>query len=310
MDALLSLPFLSYLFAPSMGVYSTSLNLFFFYMTWATLVLSHPPVYIEVIGSLAIRVLFFLIPSTLFFLFDMLVPSLASSIKTQGPAALPTKGARMFGVALQTGVEEFLIRVLHYKSALRVTTTLPYPWAIVKDVFRGMIVREVLQYYIHTLALHTPSSPISKYHERWHHEVRAPYSFIAHYDHPVSWILLRWLPVYGPAMLFRFHLLTYFVFLAIISCEEAFSYSGYSTMPSILLGGIARRQDLHMASRGEGNFAPWGILDWINSTSVGADIGDDIAEELDQQDIQRKWEDAKVKGKEKVSRRRLRSSRD
>lgn len=43
-------------------------------------------------------------------------------------------------------------------------------------------------------------------------------------------------------------------------------------MPGIMLGGITRRQELHSRGGGKGNFAPWGLLDWIHGTSIGADV--------------------------------------
>lgn len=167
MDALLSLPVLGYFLMPSLGTYSASLNLLFFYMTWSTLVLSQPPLKVEIVGTLGIRILFFLIPSTLFFIFDSLLPSLAVGIKGQGASALPTRtggvrGARRgsgrpqwyqviglslfnvcLGVAIQAGVELLFTEVFHIRSALRVTTTLPMPWSIAKDVIRGLVLREV-----------------------------------------------------------------------------------------------------------------------------------------------------------------------
>ena len=107
-------------------------------------------------------------PSLLFLIFDTIIPSLAVGIKTQGAPALPTRtggvrGARRGGsrsewyiviglsmfnlclsVALQTGIEFLLTGVFNVRSALRVTTTLPMPWSIAKDVIRGLLLREVL----------------------------------------------------------------------------------------------------------------------------------------------------------------------
>lgn len=175
MDALASLPFLSFLLIPSMGSYSTSLNLLFFYMTWSTLILSHEPLYVEVIGTLAIRLLFFILPSTLFLLFDSALPSLAANLKAQGDVALPTKasggfgkggmkrGSKLYtvvgmsvvnmvlGAALQAGVEA-LFTGIGIRSALKVTTTLPTPWAIAMNLFKGFVLREVgAQQYTSTI---------------------------------------------------------------------------------------------------------------------------------------------------------------
>lgn len=80
--------------------------------------------------------------------------------------------------------------------------------------------------------------------------------------------------------------------------------SGYSTIPGIMLGGFARRQDLHSESGGRGNFAPWGLLDWIHGTSIGADVMDDARDEADKHQLKEKggkaWDNAKESGKEGV----------
>lgn len=34
-----------------------------------------------------------------------------------------------------------------------------------------------------------------------------------------------------------------------------------------------------MQSRGRGNFAPWGFMDWLHGTSVGGDFVDDVRDE-------------------------------
>ncbi|KAI9699014.1 MAG: hypothetical protein M1836_003203 [Candelina mexicana] len=327
MDALASLPLLSFLLIPSMGSYSTSLNLLFFYMTWSTLILSHEPLYVEVIGTLAIRFLFFVLPSTLFLAFDSAIPSLAANLKAQGDVALPTRkrGSRIYtvvgisalnlvlGVALQAAVETLFTQVIGIRSALKVTTTLPTPWGIAMSLLKGFVLREVgsMASFAHHLThhalkssssvqqsrimmtmgvdaytLHSPSSPLSKYHQSWHHSIEVPYSFVANYDNPLTWFFWRWLPTYGPAIIFRFHLLTYFIFLTFVSLEETFSYSGYSVLPSsFVLGGIARRQDVHSMTGGKGNFSPLGLMDLIHGTSLGGDIGEDVGEDMEDNEL-------------------------
>jgi hypothetical protein len=83
-------------------------------------------------------------------------------MKTQGDAALPTRGGRKsgnrppwfqviglslfnicLGVAVLAGVELLFTDVFHIRSALKITTTLPMPFSIAKDVARGFVLREV-----------------------------------------------------------------------------------------------------------------------------------------------------------------------
>jgi hypothetical protein len=131
------------------------------------MVLSFPPLKVELVGTLGIRAIFFLVPSLLFLLMDSILPSVIVNIKTQGSSALPTRtgGARNFrkggrppwyfviglslfnillSVALQAGIELLFTEVLHFRSALQVTTTLPMPWSIAKYVLRSLVLREVI----------------------------------------------------------------------------------------------------------------------------------------------------------------------
>jgi hypothetical protein len=83
------------------------------------------------------------------------------------------------------------------------------------------------------------------------------------------------------------HLLPFLFTLTIVSLEETLTYSGYSAslLPSaIMLPGMARRLDTHFLVKGKGNYAAWGVADWVLGTSVGADIADDVAEEWDKRD--------------------------
>lgn len=161
LDALLSVPALSFLLIPTFSSYSTSLNLLFFYVTWSTLILSNSPLKIEILGTLGIRVLFYLLPALAFLAFDAATPNLAVKLKEHGETALPMgeeqggpKGRWwkvalistanvLLGVAVQSSVELLFTKVLHIRSALKVTTTLPMPWGIAIDLIRGLFLREV-----------------------------------------------------------------------------------------------------------------------------------------------------------------------
>ncbi len=320
MDALMSLPALSFLLIPALTSYSTSLNLLFFYITWSTLVLSNPPLNVEIIGTLSIRTFFYILPSLFFILFDTLLPSASSSLKALGSTALPlrtndrastlrllrTIGWSLFnallGITIQSTVEILFTRALSVRSALRVTTTLPMPWGIAKDLFRGYILREILTYTLHRYILHNDRpNVLSKMHEQWYHtEISSPFPISATYDHPAAYLIRAFLPTYIPAVLFRFHLLTYMIYTALISIEETFAYSGYSTVPTnFILGGIARRTDNHVMCGGEGNYGPWGLLDWIMGTSVGSDVMDDVVAEAKEHDVPERMDGAMQKAKKK-----------
>ena len=123
---------------------------------------------------------------------------------------------------------------------------------------------------------------------------------MANYDHPLPYILHVFLPTYLPAVIFRFHLLTYYVYLAIVSLEETFAYSGYNALPhGFFLGEIARRQERHLMGDGKGNYGCFGLLDLVIGTSLGDDMLDDIREDADVMQIREKG-----KGKKQVHGRR------
>lgn len=318
MDALFSLPLLSVLLIPSHV--STSFNVLFFYMTWSILLLSHSALKVEFLGTLFIRVIFYLLPSYVFFLFDAAIPSLAANIKEHGNIAIATsqkQGGRrnlwwkiplistfnvILGVAVQTAIEYLLTKVLHVRSALKITTTLPLPWAIGKDIVRGFLLREILTYLLHRYTLHGPS-PLRAMHANWYHKVPASYSLVAHYDHPIAYIMRVFLPTYLPAAFFRFHLLTFHAFLALVSLEELFTYSGYNILPSgFILGGIARRQERHLMGGGKGNFSAYGLVDLLAGTNLGNNVLEDIEEEAEGRDVGEKSKRVGRRAKAKGSR--------
>ncbi|KAL8954692.1 MAG: hypothetical protein Q9183_006978, partial [Haloplaca sp. 2 TL-2023] len=153
----------------------------------------------------------------------------------------------------------------------------------------------ILSYVAHRYALHHPDSPLTEYHMQWQHSIIAPFAFVANYDHPLAYLVHIFLPTYIPALLFRFHLLTYHMYLAIISLEEAFGYSGYNVLPSgLILGGIARRQERHLMGEGKGNFSCLGIVDFVAGTTLGEDVVEDVREEAENNHVRER-----VKGRAK-----------
>lgn len=69
---------------------------------------------------------------------------------------------------------------------------------------------------------------------------------------------------------------------------------------SFFLGGIARRVDVHALSGAEGNFGPWGVLDWLLGTAV-----DDGADDEDEQSAYEREIDEQVRRAIEASRRRV-----
>lgn len=302
MDVLFSLPIFTYFLGPALTSWSTSLNLLFFYMTWSTLVLSQPPIVVHIFGILAIRIVFFLIPSLATLLFDVSLPSLAETVKHGGRSALPPRDAaalaKLLGLvllnlavvtAVEAGVSLALSLALH-EPVFRTTTTLPLPWGIFKHALALLSARETLLYYIHRFVLHGNGAKSSSSGRRWlsrrhqsyaHAKAGAPFSLRLMADHPLPLLLHRFLPLYLPAVLLRPHILTYFLVLAICTIEETLAMSGYTVVPGIIMGGIVQRSAIHYAGKGTSNYGSWGMLDWVSGTSKGRDVLDDVKKEAE-----------------------------
>lgn len=161
MDALFCIPMLSVFLIPVLSSYSTTLNFLFFYMTWSTLVLSHTPLRVEMYGTIAVRLIFYALPSIIMFLFDILTPSASVVIKAQGSTGLPGGKRRrnirarelkvagwsllnlILSIAVQWAIETLCVRGLKMRSALKVSLKLPMPYEMVRDLVLGMLGREV-----------------------------------------------------------------------------------------------------------------------------------------------------------------------
>ncbi|KAJ6785482.1 hypothetical protein PWT90_01192 [Aphanocladium album] len=299
MDLLLSIPVLTYFLAPSPPSWSTTLNIMFFYMTWTTLILSHSPLKVHLVGVLAIRLVFWLLPSLLTLLFDVSLPSVAESIKHGGRAGLPPRNRRaltqflglaLFNTALLVAVEgtcSYAHTVLLGRPEFVVSTTLPFPWQMAKHVALMFVARELLQYYIHRFVLHG-RSPVADLHARFAHaRPGAPFSLQVFADHPLPLLLHRFLPLYLPAVLLvRAHLLTYLLFVALCTLEETLSMSGYTIVPGIVMSGIGQRCAIHYATSGKANFSAYGVADWAHGTSRGRGVLQDLQAEAEKHQLQ------------------------
>ncbi|RMD40860.1 hypothetical protein DV735_g4279, partial [Chaetothyriales sp. CBS 134920] len=217
LETLVGLPFLSFVVLLTNGGWSTTANVFFFYITWSTLVLSHPPLRVELIASLAVRLVFYVIPSLVFLALDLLLPPssaaaepvkayatrsapLAAQQRRQAGNAATTPSSRqrlwILGWSLantilvaplaQLAIELVLTNFFQGPSAaVRVTTALPAPITILKNIVQGYAIRELSTYAIHRLVLHerghhnssnSGSNIAARYHDEWYHtHITTPY---------------------------------------------------------------------------------------------------------------------------------------
>jgi hypothetical protein len=112
-----------------------------------------------------LRVFLYILPSALFLVFDLALPSLAVEVKAQGEYALPGKQKGgvaklrrivawsvfncLLAVAVQAGVEWLTTDVLHLRSLLLIKGSawslnhLPNPWSLFKHLVIGLASRNV-----------------------------------------------------------------------------------------------------------------------------------------------------------------------
>lgn len=269
--------------------------------------MSHPPLRIELLGSFAIRVIFYWIPTLLFTALDGLMPRFSGGLKTRRGRHIPWKDVFWVGLnsllnqiiatAIQ-GLVQFTFAQLRMKNppVFYIGTTLPMPWNIIKDILVILGAREIITYLLHRFILHNPRryQNLSRLHKVHHNFSKSPsFALKAHYYHPIDYFLLQFLPLYFPAYLLRVHLLTFFLTLAIVSLESAVIYSGYDIFWG-LLGGAVRRVDRHNCPGGDRmDFGIWGILDWCCGTAGGRsrpeeeggaiDVNREVLKEVNQQ---------------------------
>ena len=161
----IALPLGSFLAIPMLSSWSTGLNLIFLSVAWTTIAASYSPLQLELVAPLVIRLSLYIIPSLIFLLFDIGLPSLAIEFKSQGQWGIPNNqkgGARavrrviawscanvLLSVALQAGIEFLITDVLQMRSLLLIKGSrwglnhLPNPWTMVKHGIIGLLSRNV-----------------------------------------------------------------------------------------------------------------------------------------------------------------------
>ncbi|KAG5999419.1 hypothetical protein E4U54_001856 [Claviceps lovelessii] len=291
-DVLLSIPILSYVFFPTRGAsVSTSVNLISIYMTWSSLIFTHHPLEIHLSGILVVRVIFWLIPSIVFLLFDISVPRLAGGLKHGGRSSLPPRSFRKLGKLLGLAALNVFLwmageaalsmayTLVFKKHIFKMSTTLPLPWTVTKHCTFILVSREVLQYYLHRRVLHGKSGLARRHLAYAHATCGAPYSLQVFTDHPLALFFHRFLPVFLPSVLIRTHMLTYFFLTIITTIEETLGMSGYTFIPGVVLSGITARTAIHYGGGGSSNYGAVGIMDWVQGTSKGRDVFENVEKE-------------------------------
>lgn len=241
---------------------------------WTTLVSTHNPITIDLLGTLLIQLLFWWLPCTIFLSLDTLLPSFSARHKLQPPAKQPSTADILHSIRICLR-NQLLVLVLHatlllYTSShhhhhpprIRIDPRLPSLAEFSTHFLASVLLREILFYASHR-ALHHPF--LYRRFHKTHHRFTAPVAFASQYAHPVEHIVANVLPILLPPMLLGAHVLTLWAFLAVQLLETSTVHSGYD-----FFAGAARKHDRHH-ERFDVYFGGIGLLDWALGTDERTD---------------------------------------
>lgn len=230
---------------------------------WASLVERHSSHAIEFYGTILVQIIFFWIPSALYIALDPLFPNFAAAHKLQPAPKQPTSSEirHCFAVTLQNQLLVIGLAFVPYyfelPPALRVSADLPSLGEFLAHLAVCCALREVGFYYSHRL-FHIPS--LYRLIHKQHHRFTAPVSLASQYAHPVEHIIANTAPIALPPAILGAHVLTTWVFLALMLLETCTVHSGFD-----FFGGLAEMHDEHHR-RFTINFGGFGVLDWVHGT--------------------------------------------
>ena len=235
---------------------------------WASIVSTYPPQAIEFFGTLLVQLLSYWVPGFFFQLLDVLAPAFSHRHKIQPIPKQPTSAQKwhafiivarnqLMNMALHASLLVFVTNFGGKQSSYVITPELPRWTTVAWQLPVCMLLREVMFWHFHRL-LHHPFfyAPIHKFHHRF----TAPVALAAQYAHPFEHILANILPVSTPPQILRAHIVTNWMFLALVLLETVMVHSGYD-----FAGGIARMHDLHH-EKFVGNYGTIGLLDEVYGT--------------------------------------------
>jgi sterol desaturase/sphingolipid hydroxylase (fatty acid hydroxylase superfamily) len=235
---------------------------------WSGILESTSTTKIELLGTFAIQLLAFWLPSLMLLSIDHLFPSFSSRHKLQSrPTPTPIQirhcidvvVLNQFLMAATKILELWILHLLGRSSFYHFSPAIPSISGVLRDLTLCVLGCELLFYYSHRLLHFKPC--YQRVHNQ-HHQFKAPIALAAQYAHPLEYLISTILPFWLPPQILGCHLLTCWLFWTAATLETVIAHSGYDFFTV-----LAKSHDLHH-EKSRVNFGTLGFLDWVHGTGA------------------------------------------